>query len=192
VIRPDEWLQRPGSVGRALIGRARVVDEATGEEMPPNAEGTLYFSDGPAVRYHKDPAKSDSIRNDRGWYTVGDIGRIDEEGYVYLTDRRAFMIISGGVNIYPQETENLLMEHPLVADVAVFGVPDVEYGEAVKAVVQLHDPARASAELGAELIDFCRTRISHIKCPRSVDFMVQLPRLENGKLYKQKLRDSYR
>jgi long-chain acyl-CoA synthetase len=171
------------------VGRARVVDEATGEELPQGAEGTIYFSDGPTVRYHKDPTKSDSIRNDKGWLTVGDIGRLDEDGYLYLTDRKAFMIISGGVNIYPQETENTPMEHPAVADVAVLGVPDAEYGETVKAVVQLRDPGQASPAMAAELIDFCRGRIS--KCPRSVDFMAQLPRLENDKLYKQKLRDSY-
>lgn len=192
VITPEEWRDHPGSVGRALVGKARVVDEETGEELPTGVAGAIYFSDGPAVRYHKDPVKSDSIRNDKGWYSVGDVGYIDADGYVYLTDRKAFMIISGGVNIYPQETENTLMGHPLVADVAVFGVPNPEFGEEVKAVVQLREPARASEAVAQELIEYCRARISHIKCPRSVDFMAQLPRLENGKLYKQKLRDSYR
>jgi fatty-acyl-CoA synthase len=192
VITPQEWLEHPGSVGRAIVGKAHAVDDETGEELPHGVAGTIYFSNGPAVSYHKDPAKSDSIRNDKGWYSVGDVGHIDADGYVYLTDRKAFMIISGGVNIYPQETENTLMGHPLVADVAVFGVPNAEYGEEVKAVVQLRDHDRASEVLARELIDYCRERISHIKCPRSIDFMAQLPRLENGKLYKQKLRESYR
>jgi acyl-CoA synthetase (AMP-forming)/AMP-acid ligase II len=190
-ITPREWLEHPGSVGRAIVGKAHAVDEESGEELPCGIAGTLYFSDGPAVRYHKDPAKSDSIRNDRGWYSVGDVGCIDVDGYVYLTDRKAFMIISGGVNIYPQEAENTLMEHPLVADAAVFGVPNAEYGEEVKAVIQLRQHNLASPALAQVLIDFCRERISHIKCPRSIDFIAQLPRLENGKLYKQKLRESY-
>lgn len=191
VVTPQEWLQHPGSVGRAIVGTPHIVDEETGAELPPGATGTLYFSGGPEVTYHKDPAKTRSICNDRGWRSVGDVGHIDNDGYVYLTDRRNFMIISGGVNVYPQETENTLMSHALVADAAVFGVPSQQFGEEVKAVVQLRDYSLASDQLARQLIDYCRTHISQIKCPRSIDFIEQLPRLENGKLYKQKLRDAY-
>jgi fatty-acyl-CoA synthase len=191
VITPQEWLKHKGSVGRTIVGKPRIVDDATGEELSVGRIGTLYFSDGPGVAYHKDPAKTASIRNAAGWYSVGDIGYLDDEGYIYLTDRKAFMIISGGVNIYPQETEHVLMSHPKVADVAVIGVPNQEFGEEVKAVVQLRKHGDACDSLAAELIQFCRDRISHIKCPRSVDFRETLPRLDNGKLYKQKLKDEY-
>jgi acyl-CoA synthetase (AMP-forming)/AMP-acid ligase II len=190
-IDSEQWIAHPGSVGRALVGRPRIIDEATGEELPPGQTGTLYFSDGPAVHYHNDPEKSAAARNDRGWYTCGDIGYLDDEGYLYLTDRKAFTIISGGVNVYPQETENTLALHPAVADVAVIGVPDAEFGEAVLAVVQLHPDHHRSPQLAAELIEFCRARISHIKCPRAIDFMTQLPRFDNGKLYKQALKARY-
>ncbi len=191
VITPLEWLTHKGSVGRAIVGKARIVDEQTGEELPIGQTGTLYFSDGPGVKYHKDPEKTASIRNSKGWISVGDIGYLDQEGYIYLTDRQAFMIISGGVNIYPQETEHVLMSHPKVADVAVIGVPNQEFGEEVKAVIQLREPRDACDSLAGELIRFCRERISHIKCPRSIDFMEMLPRLDNGKLYKQKLKERY-
>jgi fatty-acyl-CoA synthase len=190
-ITSEEWLSHKGSVGKAIVGVAHIVDEESGKELPDGQIGVLYFSDSPGVKYHKSREKTASARNEKGWYTVGDIGYKDSEGYVYLTDRKAFMIISGGVNIYPQETENVLIEHPLVADVAVFGIPNPEYGEEVKAVVQLRDHSLASAALEAEMIDYCRQRISHIKCPRSIDFMEVLPRYDNGKLYKQKLRDLY-
>jgi fatty-acyl-CoA synthase len=191
MIGPEEWLAHPGSVGRAIVGKPHVVDDETGAELGIDEIGTLYFSDGPTVSYHKDPVKTASIRNAQGWYTSGDIGRIDAEGYVFLTDRKAFMIISGGVNIYPQETENTLMAHPAVADVAVFGIPNAEFGEEVKAVVQLRHAADATPALAQDLIDFCRARISHIKCPRTIDFMENLPRFDSGKLYKQKLKASY-
>lgn len=191
VIGPEEWLAHKGSVGKAIVGKPRIVDDETGEELPIGETGTLYFSDGPSVSYHKDPEKTASVRNAKGWYTAGDIGHLDADGYIYLTDRKAFMIISGGVNIYPQEAENVLMGHPKIADVAVFGIPNSEFGEEVKAVVQLRNHAQASNALAAELIDYCRERISHIKCPRSVDFMETLPRLDNGKLYKQKLKNNY-
>ena len=191
VIGPREWLTHKGSVGRAIVGTPHIIDDETGEELPLGETGTLYFSAGPSVSYHKDPEKTASVRNAKGWYTAGDIGHLDADGYIYLTDRKAFMIISGGVNIYPQEAENVLMGHPRVADVAVFGIPNAEFGEEVKAVVQLRKHAEASAALADELINYCRARISHIKCPRSVDFMETLPRLDNGKLYKQKLKDNY-
>lgn len=191
-ITSRDWKSHPGSVGKAIIGEPHVVDDESGEELPVGETGTLYFANGPTVSYHKDPKKSAEIRNEKGWQTVGDIGHMDEDGFIYLTDRRAFMIITGGVNVYPQETENALMEHALVADVAVIGVPSAQYGEEVKAVVELRDPRDASATLAQELIDFCRERISHIKCPRSIDFIEALPRYDNGKLYKRKLIDEYR
>src|SRR5690606_35843283 len=162
-IDSHEWLAHPGSVGRAIVGKARIVDEDSGAELPASNIGTVYFSDGPGVRYHNDPEKSAAAKNTRGWFTCGDIGYLDADGYLYLTDRKAFMIISGGVNIYPKETENTLALHPAVADVAVIGVPNAEFGEEVKAVVQLHDHRQAGAALAAELIAFCRARISHIK-----------------------------
>jgi len=190
-ITSAEWLTHKGSVGKTIVGVAHIVDEETGAELPAGETGTLYFSDGPAVSYHKAPQKNAEARNDKGWYTVGDIGYQDDEGYIYLTDRKAFMIISGGVNIYPQEAENILMSHPQVADVAVFGVPNPEFGEEVKAVVQLRDHRDASESLAQTLIEFCREHISHIKCPRSIDFMETLPRFDNGKLYKQKLKAEY-
>jgi long-chain acyl-CoA synthetase len=191
VISSLEWMAHKGSVGRAIVGRARIVDEQTGEELPIGQTGTLYFSDGPGATYHKDPEKTAGMRNAKGWNSVGDIGHIDHEGYIYLTDRKAFMIISGGVNIYPQETEQVLMGHPKVADVAVIGAPNREFGEEVKAVVQLREHRDACESLAVELIQFCRERISHIKCPRSIEFMETLPRLDNGKLYKQKLKQHY-
>jgi long-chain acyl-CoA synthetase len=138
----------------------------------------VYFSDGKVFEYHNDPQKTAQSKNAKGWTTLGDIGHIDAEGYLYLTDRKANMIISGGVNIYPQEAENLLVTHPKVFDVAVFGVPNDEFGEAGKALEQ-------------ELIAFCREQLSPIKCPRSVDFLAELPRHPTGKLYKRLLRDKY-
>ena len=141
--------------------------------------------------YHNDPDKTKRAYNARGWSTLGDVGYLDEEGFLYLTDRKSYMIISGGVNIYPQETEDVLITHPDVADVAVFGVPNEEMGEEVKAVVQPHDMARAGKELEAELIAFCRKHLSPIKCPRSIDFEAELPRTPTGKLVKRHLRDRY-
>jgi acyl-CoA synthetase (AMP-forming)/AMP-acid ligase II len=140
------------------------------------------------IRWERQTA---SITNDRGWRTLGDIGYLDEDGYLYLTDRQAHMIISGGVNIYPQETEDVLITHPGVADVAVFGVPNEEMGEEVKAVVQPHDMAKAGKELEAELILYCRKHLSPIKCPKSIDFEAELPRTPTGKLVKRHLRDKY-
>ena len=141
--------------------------------------------------YHNDPEKTKRAYNAKGWSTLGDVGYLDDEGFLYLTDRKSYMIISGGVNIYPQETEDVLITHPGVADVAVFGVPNEEMGEEVKAVVQPHDMARAGKELEAELIVFCRKHLSPIKCPRSIDFEAELPRTPTGKLVKRHLRDRY-
>jgi long-chain acyl-CoA synthetase len=188
-ITAAEWLAHPGSVGRPASPAHIVGSE--GEELGPGQEGTIYFEGGRPFEYHNDPAKTASITDSRGWRTLGDIGLLDDDGYLYLTDRQANMIISGGVNIYPQEAENVLAGHPAVVDVAVFGVPDPEMGEAVKAVVLPQDPSSADAALGAELIDFCRRHLASYKCPRTVDFVSELPRDPNGKLFKRLVRDRY-
>lgn len=187
----EEWLAHPGSVGRAKLGRLHICDEE-GEELPPGCEGEVYFANGIPFEYHNDPEKTRKARNRLGWTTLGDIGRVDADGYLYLTDRKSFVIISGGVNIYPQETENTLVTHPAVADAAVFGVPNADFGEEVKAVVELVDGAQASPALADELIAFCRSRLSPIKCPRTVDFRNRLPREPNGKLLKRLLQQEYR
>jgi fatty-acyl-CoA synthase len=152
---------------------------------------TPNFAGGRPFEYHNDPAKTQSIMNERGWRTLGDIGYLDADGYLYLTDRQAHMIISGGVNIYPQEAENVRAGHPEVADVAVIGVPDPEMGEAVKAVVELVDPSSAGPDMEAELVALCREELAGYKCPRTVDFVTELPRDPNGKLYKRLLKDRY-
>lgn len=191
-VGPDEWLSHPGTVGRALIGEIHICDE-DGRELPTGEIGTVYFGGGNEFEYHNDPSKTEDSRHpsQKGWTTLGDMGYVDEEGFLYLTDRKTFMIISGGVNIYPQEVENLLVTHPKVADVAVFGVPHEEFGEEVKAVVQPVDWDSADDALAEELIEHCRAHLSHIKCPRSVDFEQELPRHPTGKLYKRLLRDRY-
>jgi long-chain acyl-CoA synthetase len=188
-IGPQEWLAHPGSVGRPL-NECHVVSP-DGQELPTGEPGLVYFAGGRPFSYHNDPDKTESITNDRGWRTLGDIGYLDADGYLYLTDRQAHMIISGGVNIYPQEAENVLIAHPAVADVAVIGVPDVEMGEAVKAVVQPVDLAAAGPELKAELLAYCREQLATYKCPRTIDFTDRLPREPNGKLYKRLLRERY-
>ncbi|MFM8548574.1 MAG: acyl-CoA synthetase [Betaproteobacteria bacterium] len=189
-ITCQEWLAHPGSVGRASQGVLHICDDE-GRELPAGGVGTVYFSDGPKFEYHNDPERTARARHPLGWTTLGDIGRVDEDGYLYLVDRKAFMIISGGVNIFPQEIEDALIAHPAVADVAVIGVPDEDLGEAVKAVVQLSDPASASPALAEDLLAFCRTRLAGFKCPRSIDFDNDLPRQPTGKLFKQKLRERY-
>jgi long-chain acyl-CoA synthetase len=185
-----QWLAHRGTVGRALVGEVRILGEA-GELLPAGETGTIYFANGPGFEYHNDPAKTASAKSAEGWTTLGDVGYVDAEGYLYLTDRKHYMIISGGVNIYPQEVENLLVTHPRVADVAVIGVPNEEFGEEVKAVVQPADMGGAGPALAEELIAYCRANLSHIKCPRSVDFEAELPRSPTGKLYKRLLRDRY-
>ncbi len=189
-IDAETWLTRPGSVGRPVSGQVHICDEA-GEPLPVGREGTIFFEGGATFEYHNDPEKTAGAHNRHGWSTLGDVGYLDEDGFLYLTDRRAHMIISGGVNIYPQEAENVLLTHDKVHDAAVIGVPNSEYGEEVKAVIQPVDMTTADSILEAELIAFCRSRLSPVKCPRSIDFMAQLPRQENGKLYKRKLRDAY-
>jgi acyl-CoA synthetase (AMP-forming)/AMP-acid ligase II len=189
-IDSEQWLQHRGSVGRPLNAKVHVLDD-DGQELPPGEIGTIYFESGVRFEYHKDAEKTAGARSRQGYTTLGDVGYVDEEGWLYLTDRKAHMIISGGVNIYPQETENVLVTHPKVYDVAVIGVPNEDFGEEVKAVVQPVDPADAGPELERELIDWCRERLSHLKCPRSVDFEAELPRHPTGKLYKRLLKDRY-
>jgi long-chain acyl-CoA synthetase len=190
-ITTEEWLDHVGSVGRAKLGVIHICDE-NGTELPIGAAGEVFFDNGHLFEYHNDPGKTRSSRNARGWTTLGDIGRLDHEGYLYLTDRKSFVIISGGVNIYPQEVENLLLQHEAVLDAAVIGIPNEDFGEEVKAVVQLVEGVEATAELSSELISFCRTRLSTIKCPRTIDFRAEFPRSPTGKLLKRQIRDEYR
>lgn len=183
----EEWLQHPGTVGRALVGEVFVVG-GDGTVLPAGEIGDVYFAGGAPFEYYNDSAKTLATRNDRGWTTVGDIGRMDEDGYVYLTDRRANMIISGGVNIYPQEAENILAMHPEVADVAVFGVPHADLGEEARAVVRLVDPAKATDATAQALISFCRDQLAGYKCPRAVEFDAELRRDDTGKLRRTAMR----
>ncbi len=187
-INSTQWQQRPGSVGRPVQGEIHILDEAF-NELATGETGTVYFANGNDFSYHKDPEKTAKAKSPQGYSTLGDIGYVDEEGYLFLKDRKAFMIISGGVNIYPQEVENLLVSHPEVFDVAVFGVPNEEFGEEVKAVVQ--PVGSGSHQLATDLIDYCRANLSHIKCPKSVDFIAEMPRHPTGKLYKQQLKQRY-
>ena len=159
------------------------------QEPPAGEEGQVWFESPSTFEYHGDPDKTASAFDDRGWSTLGDIGRVDDEGYLYLTDRVSHMIISGGVNVYPREVEDVLVSHPAVADVAVVGVPDPDLGEAVRAAVQPAEGADVSDALADELLAFCRERLSHFKCPRSVVFVDELPRLPTGKLAKRLLPD---
>jgi acyl-CoA synthetase (AMP-forming)/AMP-acid ligase II len=189
-IGPEEWLAKRGSVGRASRGTIHILDES-GAELGANETGRIFFEGGSAFSYHKDAAKTARSITVDGWGTFGDIGHVDEDGYLFLTDRRDYVINAGGVNIYPQEAENVLTVHPAVADVAVFGIPHPEYGEEVKAVASLHDPADAGAAMEAELIAWCRARLATNKCPRSIDFETDMPREPNGKLLKRLLKARY-
>jgi len=190
-LSADEWLRKPGSVGRAVLGAVKITDDS-GDELPPGEVGIVYFADGPVFEYHNDPVKTSAAYDRHGWATLGDIGHIDNDGYLFLTDRKHFMIISGGVNIYPQEIENLLITHPKVADAAVIGAPDEEMGERVLAIVQPVDWSDAGGELAEELRKFARDALGGLKCPRQFDFRQNLPRESTGKLMKQTLRDEYR
>ncbi len=186
-----QWQDHPGSVGRPLGCTVHIVGE-DGEPLPVGETGEIFFENPHAgFEYYKEPEATAAARNARGWASVGDIGRLDAEGYLYLADRKDFMIISGGVNIYPQEVENALIGHPSVADVAVFGVPSEEFGEEVKAVVQPVLAGSGCPSLAAELMGWCRERISPVKTPRSIDFCDALPRLDNGKLYKKAIAARY-
>lgn len=193
LISSQEWLQHPGSVGRSVSGVLHICDDE-GREVPTGEVGTVYFAnDRTPFEYHNDSDRTRDALNplESNWSTLGDVGYVDAEGYLFLVDRRSFMIVSGGVNIYPQEIEELLLGHDKVTDAAVFGVPNDDFGEEVKAVVQPLSMQLAGPELADELIEFCRARLSHVKCPRTVDFVEELPRHPTGKLYKRLLRDPY-
>jgi fatty-acyl-CoA synthase len=192
-ITSEDWLKHPGSVGKAGVGILHICDE-NGNDLPPGEAGLIYFEREIATfEYHNDPAKTRAARHPQheNWNALGDVGYMDEDGYLYLTDRQAFMIISGGVNIYPQAIEDALITHPKVGDVAVFGVPDAEMGEAVKAVIEPAPGQEPTDELAAELLDYARSKLAHYMAPRSLDFIVEMPRLPTGKLYKRLLRDAY-
>ncbi len=188
-IDSDEWLAHPGSVGKSLLAPVHIVDE-DGNEVPPRTEGQVWFETVNRFEYHGDAEKTAAAFDHRGWSCLGDMGWVDEDGYLYLTDRIANMIISGGVNIYPREVEDALITHPDVVDVAVVGVGDPEMGEAVRAIVQLREPTTdpaTDAAVADELITYCRDRIAHFKCPRSVVFVAELPRLPTGKISRRLL-----
>lgn len=194
LIRAEDWLAHPGSVGRAIHGKLHVCGPE-GEELAPGEDGLIYFENENIPTYHNDPVKTAEAMHPAGWMTLGDIGHVDENGYLYLTDRKSHMIISGGVNIYPQEIENLLVTHPKVMDAAVIGAPEPELGEQVVAVVQPMDMAEAGVDgfrgLEAELRDFLSPQLSKIKMPKRFEFRPELPREANGKLYKRELRDEF-
>ncbi|MGV0810863.1 fatty-acid--CoA ligase FadD4 [Mycolicibacterium boenickei] len=190
VIFAEDWLTHPGSVGKPMNGLVHILDE-DGKELPAGEAGEIFFEGGADFEYLNDAEKTASSRDSHGWKTVGDIGYVDDDGYLYLTDRRHHMIISGGVNIYPQEAENMLVVHPKVMDAAVFGIPDEEMGQSVKGVVQTVDPADATPEFADELLTWLRERLTHYKCPRTISFEAELPRTDTGKLYKQGLINKY-
>ncbi|MFM5894539.1 MAG: AMP-binding protein, partial [Novosphingobium sp.] len=193
-ITSHEWLDHPGSVGKALSGILHVCDE-DGDEVPRGTEGQIFFEPTEGMtpfEYHNDPAKTADSKNKHGWSSLGDVGYQDADGYLFLTDRKSFMIISGGVNIYPQEIENLLVLHPKVADAAVIGAPDPDMGEKVVAVVQPMDMVDAGPAFAEELTAYLAPQLSRVKMPRQIDFREQLPRELTGKLYKRLLRDEYK
>nr|MDJ0789336.1 AMP-binding protein [Myxococcota bacterium] len=192
-VGPKDWLAHPGTVGRAVMGKLHICDDS-GAELPTGEAGLVYFErDFVPFSYHKDAAKTRSAQHPEHptWTALGDVGYVDEDGYLYLTDRASFMIISGGVNIYPQEIENELIMHPKVEDVAVVGVPHEEFGEEVKAIVQPVAGVEGDEDLAEELLAFAREHLAAYKCPRSIDFLSELPRLPTGKLYKRLLKDRY-
>ncbi|OBI51976.1 fatty-acid--CoA ligase FadD4 [Mycobacterium sp. E796] len=189
-ITAEEWLAHPGSVGKPLVGVPHILDDDD-IELPLGVTGTIFYEGGLPFTYLNDEVKTSHAHSRQGWVTVGDMGHLDEGGYLYLTDRRHHMIISGGVNIYPQEAENLLLTHPKVLDAAVFGVPDRDMGQSVHAAIQLVDPAEAGDEVAAELLEWLRDRLAHYKCPKAIAFEEQLPRTDTGKLFKQQLVTKY-
>jgi long-chain acyl-CoA synthetase len=193
VCDSEQWLAHPGTVGTPILGALHICDE-TGNELPSGESGTVYFErDVMPFEYHNDPDKTEGAKHPANplWTKLGDVGYLDDDGFLFLTDRESFMIISGGVNIYPQEIEDAFAMHPLVADVAVFGVPNPDTGEEVKAVVQLAEGIEESDEVRGELLEFGRQHLARYKVPRSIDFEAELPRLETGKLYKRILKDRY-
>lgn len=189
-VSSAEWLERPGTVGRSIAGPIRVLDDA-GNDLPPGQTGTIYFRLPAPISYHNEPEKTRASIIDGTWCTAGDLGWLDADDYLFLADRKHNMIISGGVNIYPQEVENVLTLHPAIRDLAVIGVPNAEYGEEVKAVVALAEGVAPSDSLAAELIAYCRERLAHYKCPRAVDFVAEIPRLPSGKVRKHELLARY-
>jgi acyl-CoA synthetase (AMP-forming)/AMP-acid ligase II len=189
-IDSEQWLAHPGSVGQPMTGAAHILDE-DGKELPVGESGQVWFETTSRFEYHGDPEKTAGAYNDRGWASLGDVGYLDPDGYLYLNDRVSNMIISGGVNIYPAEIEAVLFQHPNVRDCIVIGVADPEMGEAVRAIVEPVSPVVEDA-FADELREFCRERIARFKCPTSVVFMEQLPRLPTGKLSKRMLPDSVR
>ena len=189
-INALEWRAKPGSVGRPTLGVLHITDEE-GCELPIGEIGKIYFSGGPSFAYWNDPQKTKEAYHPKGWATYGDMGYVDAEGYLFLADRRTDLILSGGVNLYPQEIENALSQHPLVQDVAVVGVPHADLGQVPKAVVQLHNHALASRDLAQELIEFCVAHLSKVKMPRTIVFETSLPRLETGKLLRRVLKERY-
>jgi len=189
----EEWLAHPGTVGKPVLGELLILDDDS-QPVPTGTPGTVWFRGATNFEYYHDAEKTaaDRVTDDAGTMsTIGDVGYVDEDGYLYLTDRKTYMIISGGVNIYPQETENLLVTHPKVMDAAVIGVPNADLGEEVKAVVQPMPDIEPDDDLTRELTAFCREHLAHYKCPRSFDYEAELPRLPTGKLYKRLLRDRY-
>lgn len=190
IIGPDEWLEHPGSVGRGEPGSVFILDE-DGNEVTTGKTGLVHFRPSRQFEYKGDPVKTAEATSPQGYITYGDVGYVDNDGYLFLTDRKSFMIISGGVNIYPREAEDVLIGHPDVADVGVFGIPDDDLGEVAKAAVQLQPHANPTDELASELLVYCRERLSTYKCPRSIDFEDTLPRLPTGKLRKSELRQKY-
>ena len=192
MIRSQDWLDHPGSVGKAIYGTLHICGP-DGEEVPAGEDGLIYFENDILPSYHNDPGKTAEAMHHRGWMTIGDIGHVDEDGYLYLTDRKSYMIISGGVNIYPQEIENHLVTHDKVMDAAVVGAPDPDFGEQVVAVVQPVDMASAANEAAfeAELRDFLEPKLSRVKMPKRFEFRPELPREANGKLYKRLLKEEF-
>jgi long-chain acyl-CoA synthetase len=191
MIDSATWLTHKGSVGKPLVGDVHICSDDDGE-LPAGAIGTVWFSGTSRFTYHNDPAKTASAYNAKGWSTLGDMGYVDAEGYLYLADRRTDLILSGGVNIYPREVEDALLPHPAVADVAVIGIPDDEMGQRVHAIVQPAVAGAGGPELASELIEFCRSRIAHYKAPRSVSFEDELPRTPSGKMLRRVLMERYR
>jgi len=190
LVKAQEWLERPGTVGKAIFGKLHICGP-DGAELAAGEDGLIYFENETLPTYHNDPAKTAEAMHPEGWMTLGDIGHIDAEGYLYLTDRKSHMIISGGVNVYPQEVENLLVSHPKVMDAAVIGAPDPDLGERVVAVVQPVTMDEAGEQLEAELRAYLEPELSRIKMPRLFEFRSELPREANGKLYKRELRDEF-
>lgn len=189
-IDSPEWLEHQGSVGRSLLGTVHILDEE-GRELPPGETGVIWSENGLSFEYLNDAEKTAASRNDRGWTTVGDLGYLDDGGYLYLSDRRVDLILSGGVNIYPREVEDVLAVHPKVSDAAVFGIPHDELGEVVHAVVRPVPSIEPGPDLEDELLGYLSTKLAKYKLPRRIDFQSELPRHETGKLYKRVLRDQY-